>query len=292
MAVGGLITNKGKITMMNRMYKNTPDYTEPVQFSVGIGTTTPNVADTDLETVIPIDGTEEIDNFDTADWADGTDTVSGTNIVRYKKGNTSLYVSKTGTAGTTATISKTTTSLDFTSKDLWGWVYITDVTDLVASGTALTVRFGSAVGDYYYYDIDITDLSNGWNYIKFSSATATGTTGAPTIGACDYTAIILNVDLAADLIASDRIMFDDFRLAQTVDYFNTFVSGYPTLDETEKTATIRCSLSSIQANGWDLSEVGIFNNDGTKLMNSRDVFTPESKADTDEFVFVIIDELV
>jgi len=49
MATGGVITNSGKNVMLNRTYKSSPDYTIPSKFRVGIGTTTPVVADTGLE---------------------------------------------------------------------------------------------------------------------------------------------------------------------------------------------------------------------------------------------------
>jgi hypothetical protein len=60
MAVGSIFTNLGKKTMLNRFYKNVPDYTRPSTFKVGEGTTTPTVLNTDLETesaVQPVDNT-------------------------------------------------------------------------------------------------------------------------------------------------------------------------------------------------------------------------------------------
>jgi len=54
MAVGGVITTLGKNVLLHRGYLSAPTYAEPTLFKIGIGTTTPVVADTDLETPIPI----------------------------------------------------------------------------------------------------------------------------------------------------------------------------------------------------------------------------------------------
>ena len=291
MAIGGVITSNGKNTFWNRSYSSSPTKTVPSEIKIGIGTTTPVAADTSLVTKVPISGTEEIDSFNaTTGWAAGTDSAVTVNTTTKKIGTGSLSLAKSGTTGTTASMSKTTTSLDFTSKDLWGWVYLTDITDLVATGTAISIRFGSDSSNYYQYDIGITALANGWNYITFSSATATSTTGSPVITACDYTLIEYNTDLAADTVAADRINFDDFRLASTGDYNTIFVAGYPTFDTVNNKVTIRCNINSVQANGWNLTEIGEVNTDSPELLISRDVFNSISKSDTDELLFIITHE--
>ena len=293
MAIGGVITSEGKNTFWHRSYTVSPTVTAPSKIKIGVGTTTPATGDTSLVTEIPIYGTEAIDSFDaTTGWAAGTDSVVAVNVTTKKEGTASLSLAKTGTSGTTGSMSKTTTSLDFTSKDLWGWVYITDVTDLVASGTAISIRFGSGASDYYQYDIAIGSLANGWNYFKFDSSTASSTTGTPVITACDYTLIEYNVDLAADTVAADRINFDDFRLASSDDYQTTFVTGYPTFDTVNNKVTVRCLINSLQANGWNLTEVGEVNTDSPELLISRDVFTSISKSNTDELLFIITHEAI
>lgn len=65
-----------------------------------------------------------------------------------------------------------------------------------------------------------------------------------------------------------------------------FESSYPSIDETNKEVTIRMILNSTEANGNNLSEIGIFNTDGTELMYSHDVFTATSKSDTEEIRFI------
>lgn len=292
MTSGGLIVDDGLKIMLNRTYKDTPDYEEPTVFKVGTGTTTAAGTDTDLESPVAITGTETIDDCEaTTGWAAGTDTAIATNAVTFKEGTKSLSVAKTGTAGTVFSMDKTTTSLDFTSKELFVWVFITDLTDLVTSGTAVTVRFGSDSGNYYEFDVAIGSLAAGWNSITFNTTTASSTTGSPTITACDYTYISFNTDLAADTVAADRVMVDDFKLASADDFIKTFESGFPTLDESTHEATTRCRVLSTQANGYDLAEFGTFNEDGTPLMFSRDVFTAISKSNTEEILFIAVDKI-
>lgn len=56
MGTGTVITNNGLKIMLNRGYKAIPDYTAPTVFKIGTGTTTPAVADTDVETGVNING--------------------------------------------------------------------------------------------------------------------------------------------------------------------------------------------------------------------------------------------
>jgi len=65
-----------------------------------------------------------------------------------------------------------------------------------------------------------------------------------------------------------------------------FVSGYPQFDTTNKEVTVRGFISSTQANGNTISEVGEFNTDGTPKMFSHDVFTGISKTNTQEIALI------
>jgi hypothetical protein len=71
-----------------------------------------------------------------------------------------------------------------------------------------------------------------------------------------------------------------------------FEPTYPILDEVNKEITIRCRLASTEANGNLLTEVGLFNTDGSPLMECRDVYTSISKSDTDEVVYIIKNKMV
>jgi len=293
MANGSIITNSGKKIILNRAYKTTPDYLEPTTFKVGIDNSTPAVADTDLDVPVPISGTEAVDDCETADWTDSADMTHTLNASTFKEGSNSISLAKDAGTSTTFSTSKTTTSRDFTSKTLFVWVYLTAVADLVATGTdAITIRFGSASGDYYQKGWDISELAVGWNLLYFTSATADSTTGSPTIGACDYSFIQGTTDLAADTIAADRILMDDWKVASTDDFTKTFVSGYPSFDETNHEVEIRGILLSTEANGNNINGFGLFNTDGTVLMHSEDTFTAESKSSTDQFTFIVKDRIV
>jgi len=71
-----------------------------------------------------------------------------------------------------------------------------------------------------------------------------------------------------------------------------FVSGFPTLDTTNFQATIRCFLTSLEANSNTLAEWGTFNSDGTPLMFSRSVFTALAKTNLIEVTFIEKDKIV
>ena len=54
MVNGSIITSTGKVILLNRGYKSSPDYTVPSVFQVGTGQTTPMVSDTQLTGFVTI----------------------------------------------------------------------------------------------------------------------------------------------------------------------------------------------------------------------------------------------
>ena len=56
MSTGQTITDKGRLISLDRTFIANPTRSAPSQFKVGTGTTTPNVIDTDVETVVAING--------------------------------------------------------------------------------------------------------------------------------------------------------------------------------------------------------------------------------------------
>ena len=68
--------------------------------------------------------------------------------------------------------------------------------------------------------------------------------------------------------------------------YASFSSGYPTLDESNLQVTIRSFINSLQANGENLTEFGIFNSDSSKLMVSRTVHTVIAKTSSIEVSYV------
>lgn len=283
MANGSVKTNKFVQQMLNAHFKNSAS--PPSKMRIGIGTTTPTMSDTVLANKVPVKDFDVVDDFEaTTGWSAGTDSAVTTNNITFKEGSFSLNLAKTGTSGSVASMSKTTTSLDFTSKDFWVWVYLTDKTDLVSSGTALTIRFGSDSSNYYYLDVDIDDLSNGWNYVSFNSSSATGTTGSPTITACDYTYLAVNTDNNSDTFTANRVMFDEAKLASSTDYDFEILASYPSVDEVGLSAETRAQLSLTQANGLSFTESGELDSSGN--LHSHHVFDAETKDNTDIFYIV------
>lgn len=283
------ITNSGIKMALNRMYKTTPDYTIPSVFKIGTSQSAPTTTDTDLTHPIPISGTEQIDDCDTADWTDSADMTSTLDSTTFKQGDGSLALTKDATASALATVTKTTTSLDFTDKEFSIWLYIIDATALakLATSTALEIRFGSDSSNYYSWTKDNADLSTGWNLIDGLTSSNATVTSSPTITACDYTQIRLTATGSAITWSAGDIIMDDLKLVSSDDYTKAFTSGYPILTENTGQAEIRCDVSSVEANGYNLSGIGIFNTDDTVLMESADSFTNESKSSTDEFIFTI-----
>jgi hypothetical protein len=295
MAVGGFISTIGKNTMLNRTYKAVPDYTAITEFKVGIGTTTPTVADTDIETQVPLSGTESVDACDaTTGWTASASDAVATTTNYYKEGTAALTLSKAATGVVTCDMDKTTTSRDFTSKTLWTFVYISSTLYalLEASGTAVEIRFGSDNANYYNKTYTKANLAAGWNYLHYTSATASGTTGSPVIGSCDYTYISYVTAAIGSTTSADDFVVDDFKVASQDDYEKIFVTGYPTFNETDKTVTVRAFLNTLEANGYPVTEIVTQNTDGTPRLMGHDVINEQSKSNLDEFAFVIVDEMV
>jgi len=294
MVNGSIITNNGKKIILDRAYTAVPTYLAPTTFKVGILNGTPSITSTDLDNPIPLSGTEAVDDCEAiTGWTDSADMTITTNTTTYKENATSLSLAKDAGSSVNFSTSKTTTSVDFTSKTLFVWVYLTAVADLVATGTdAITIRFGSDASNYYQKGWDISELAVGWNLLYFTSATADSTTGSPALTVMDYSFIQLTTDLAADTIAADRIFMDDWKVASSDDLIKTFVSGYPTVDETNYEVEIRTILLSTEANGYNINGFALFNADGTPLMHSEDTFTAESKSNTDQFTFIVKDRII
>lgn len=286
--IGSTKTNGLKKLVLNRLLKSSPDYTIPTYLKIGIDNGTPSINSTDLDNPVPFTGTEQIDDCEaTTGWtASGTNSVS-LNTSSYKEGVSSLNIIKSDASSAVVYVSKTTTSLSFTSKTFFTWLYLSaDALADMKTTDCLTVRFGSDSSNYYYYTKDAADLSSGWNLIYFTSSTADGTTGSPTIGACDYTYVAIETTNAADTFIAGECMIDDLKLASADDFYLAFDSD-PTISETTHISEIRTTIPATYGNGYLINGVSIWNADASKLMLTEDTFTGDSKSDTD--VFTIID---
>jgi hypothetical protein len=292
-----MITDNGFKILLNRAYKGTPDYNEINKFKVGISQATVTVSDTDLTKPVPITGTELLDNCETVgNWSETADGDDSLNSTTYKEGSGALNLIKDATTADNVTYynNNNMTSLDFTDKDLWVWIYIKDTATLnkLATSDCLELRLGNDYDtNYYYKKYDKADLSTGWNYLTMNTTDGTEQ-GSVTLNACDSGAVKLTFTATSDELDAGDVVLDDWKLASSDDYLADFESGYPSLDETTHEATVQCYLNSTQANNYNISGLGTFNDDTTKLMQDVFKFTAQSKSNTDEFSFYIKNRLV
>ena len=91
---------------------------------------------------------------------------------------------------------------------------------------------------------------------------------------------------AASTWSDEDVSLDEWALVESGDFTKAFEAGFPTLDFTTLESTIRCRVTTVQANGYPINEFGVFNADSTEKLESRDTFTQISKTDTDELIFV------
>ena len=285
-----LLRNGGKI-LVNRFGKTTPDYSIISRFKLAIDMADITVTDTDIQTLIPISGTETVDDCSaTTGW-----TISGTNSISV---NSTTYKSDGGTAGAlniiksdtsaaTLNISKTTTSLNGTSKDFLIWIYIKDATALAklkSSGTCFTIRFGSDSSNYYYKDYTVSSLAVGWNFLKIIITSGfTGTTGSPSITGLDYTYLFFETNNTTDTLAAGDLIFDAIRLASVDDYYKNIDSL--TIDEADNSITVVSKLTISEANGFLLNGHATENADTSALLATKTKYTGTSKGNTDLIKF-------
>ena len=316
MANGSLLVNNGRKIIINRAYKATPDYNAPMQFKVGISNSTPDIGDTDLDIAIPIDnGTINDDGSNTGNLIGTNGAANSTdNTTTYKVGggtvdNTAQNLVTNG-AGANATKTWTIANLAaagvvMTATEPFGcWIYIDDAADyakLLAAGTCLEIRFrtnGDAANLYYYYARTKAQLAIGWNWVT-SGTTAVNAlsqgAGGPPSGVLNEFVIEVTTANATDefnVAVAGELVYDLLRQWATSDLVKNYVSGYPTIDETNFEVETRCLLVTTEANGFDLNGFGNFNDDSTILLSGEDTFTAESKADTDQFTFIVKDRLI
>ena len=86
----------------------------------------------------------------------------------------------------------------------------------------------------------------------------------------------------------------DLGTAVTIDAtnFKDIASGYPTLDETNMQATIRCILLTTEANSNSLTEFGIVNEDTSPILFSRLVHTAITKTTSVQVIYVEKDKII
>jgi len=287
---GGLIVTEGKKIALDRIYNHVPTRNEISKFKIGIGTVDVVMSNTNLGHAIPIAGTEEVDDCEaTTGWADSADCTLSVNSTTYKEGTASLNWTKDGVASVNCYSEKTSPSLDFTSKELSLWMYVIDATALakLAITGCLVIRYGSDSSNYYQWTKNKTNLTAGqWNLIDGLTVATASTTGTPVIASMDYIRVGLVSAIAGNTWSDGDFMIDDIKIISIADYIKDFEAGYPDLDYTKLQASVRCRVSTVQANGYPITEFGTFNTDATPKMESRDTFNQVSKTATDEIILI------
>jgi len=301
--VDGKILTQGRINAIDRAYLSTPTYSAPYQFKVGVGTTDPVITDTDLENAIPIsDGTVNDDGDNQLTGSDGGDN-STDNTTTFKQGAGVTDVTAQNLIANDTDASKvwTIADLDTNGNDVVAaqyvglWLYIKDaaaLAKLVSTGTAVSIRFrtnGDGATLYYELAYEDGDVIVGWNWLTSNTDTVAdlteGAGGAPS-GDIDELVIEITTNNATDEFAAGDIVYDLLRQWETTDLFKTFISGYPTIDEVNVRSEIDCLLTTLEANGFPITELGIYNNESTPSLLMRDTFTVFSKSSTDEGKFI------
>ena len=292
MTFGGKLVDTGRKIILNRGYSAVPTYTAPSVFKIGVGTVAVTTVDTDLNHSVPITGTESVDSCDSiTGWSTSNGTVS-VNTTTFKEGIGSLNIIKNSVAGSVKP-SKTTTSVNFTNKELSLWIYIdSTIYNYLTASNAIEIKFGNDSSNHYYWYKNLSNLISGWNIIdKLTFSNKSGVTGTPTISSINYTAIKINVDDTNSTWTSGSAIVDDIKVVSSDDYTKIFETSYPAFDYNSMQVAIRTRINTLQGNGYLLSEIGMFNTDASPLMESRDTFTPISKTNSDELIFEVVSTL-
>lgn len=293
MTAEGALTDLFLDINLDRTFNASPTRSQLSQLKIGEGQTSPAVTDTDLETPVPIAGEEIVDDTEAlTGWsANGTNSVALNTSIK-QRGTSGIDIIKSDTGSADASASKTVTSLDFTDKEFFIFVNVSAslLLDLAASpGTlngAVVIRYGSDSSNYYEFALAVGSITAGRNVVRFTSSTATSTTGSPVIASMDYLFIGYETTNAGDTSSTGDFVFDDSFIASSDDFFGALQTGFPEVNFTSDTAKIQARVNTAQALGFLVGESGFVNADSpTELLGVHNKFDPESKGDTDEFIF-------
>lgn len=188
----------------------------------------PPLADTNLGNVTLIDSCDVATGWTKG--GDGGDPAVAGALVQ---GSHCVSLSMTGTSTTSASFTKTVTSVDGTGKRLRVSIYIKDPNEL-AEASALTIRIGSAADKYYVRVFRREELHAGINEFDML-ITDMGLSGVPVIAALVNVFIDFSVPTTADTVAAGNVMMDYWRLEDPSELDITDVDVfYATLDTDSK----------------------------------------------------------
>jgi len=305
MANGSIITIKGKNTALYRSYTENGDlsatlYLAPTKIQLGLSNGTPLITDTTLDYPIPyVDGVVNDNGDNQLTGSDGGDNTTD-NVTTYKEGagasdvtaqnliTTGSDTTKTWTITNLATLGTVIDSAKYGSM----WLYIKDSTAL-AKIVSVELKLGSDASNYYSVTFLNAALSVGWNWITNPNTIISGWTETSSVGAPIDTFIIeVITGAAADAFIAGDLIYDLLRTWSLDDTKNSFQATYPTFDYVNNEVTIRSYFTTLQANGFLINGIGIYNEDTMPLLLGEDTITGESKSLTDEFAFVVVDRVL
>jgi len=290
-------TEDGKIVDNNRTYKAVPDYTTVSKFGVGIKQGTLLAADTDLDYVVPINNGTVNDNGDNTFTGSSGGDNSTDNTTTFKPGAGETDNTAQNLISNNTNVTKIWTIADLSSSGINAiadqpfamWIYIKDAAALakfLIAGTALEIKLGSDSSNYYSKTFELTDLATGWNWITSNTVNVEDLTETGTVvGDIDTFLIEIITNNATDVFIAGDVIYDLLRQWEVTDTVKTFIAGFPAIDEGTFKVKIKGSLTSVQANGFDLSGFKVLNTDTVPKVTDLSDYTAESKSDTDEFIY-------
>lgn len=197
------------------------------------------------------------------------------NTTNYQSGTGAINLGKTGTStGSFYYIKEVSPTVDLSSAETFRvWLDVLTIADLnkLKSSDCLQIRFGSGtVTDYKYYNLDRTDMINGWKEYSIAISDFSGT-GTPNLAATKYIGLFWETTNATDTITSGNIIMD---------YWNAIIPIYASdnsmNDEITRTSNtnlrssnsveFRDTLSATQGNTYNYEYFSLFNASGSGQM--------------------------
>lgn len=296
-------TTTGIGTILNRSYGDASQ-SKVNSVKIGQNQTSVSESDTDLTQAIPISNGTVNDNGDNQlTGSSGGDNTTD-NTTTFKPGAGTTDITAQNLIANNTNVSKIWTISDLSSlgtnititQPFGLWLYINDSADLdkfKTSGTALEIKLGSDSSNYFSLTKEASDLSTGWNWITSETTNVedlseTGTVGSPV----DTFIIEITTNNSTDEFTTGDVIYDLLRQWASSDLLKTMDTGYPLVDSVANTVQHRATISSVEANGFNLSGFGTFNTDSTALIEGLENFDEESKSDSDQFIYTVKNKFV
>lgn len=279
----GIITKQGKILILKRIGSDTGT-TKISLISVGDDSTAPSINDTDLKNKVPVNGTTIDSCESTSGWLATNGTISLNE--NYISPNYSISLSKTSTTNTNCYCEKTFTSFSIQNKKVYLFAFFSQsLLSKLASTESFWIRLGSNSSNYFYLMVDLANLTQGWKYFVLNEELEK--VGSPNASSITYMQIGYKTSSNGDTTNVGDFCFDNILLVGESNYLLPFSVNYPIVDNAGLILKIRSVLSSADALGFNLSEVGIKNSEN--VLYSRDVYLTFRKNEYIEVIYYFED---